>query len=97
MINKIVFLAAVGGIALATGASALPLNPIRSDNNVDQARTVCDEYGRCWEVTNPAEDIARGVIGGLEGRSVDRHRGWDHDRRYRDRDGNRDRDNDDED
>ena len=47
MINKIVFLAAVGGIALATGASALPLNPIRSDNSVDLARMVCDEYGRC--------------------------------------------------
>jgi hypothetical protein len=24
------------------------------------------EYGRCWQVTNPGEDIARGVLLGLE-------------------------------
>jgi hypothetical protein len=43
---------------------------------------VCDEYGRCWRETNPGEDIARGVIRGLEGRSIYRHRDWDHYRRW---------------
>ena len=48
---------------------------------------VCDEYGSCWRETNPGEAIARGVIRGLEGRSIYRHRDWDHYRRWhRDRD-----------
>ena len=96
MTNKIIVLAAATcGIAVATSASAMPLNPLRSDNSVDQVRQirmVCDEYGRCWRETNPGEEIARGVIRGLEGRSVYRHRGWDHDRRW-----HRDHDYDDED
>jgi hypothetical protein len=49
-------------------------------------------YGRCWDrADNPGEAIARGVVRGLEGRSVYRgdrdfdhdrglHRGWDRDR-----------------
>jgi hypothetical protein len=49
-------------------------------------------YGRCWDrADNPSEAIARGVVRGLEGRSVYRgdrdfdhdrglHRGWDRDR-----------------
>ena len=68
MTNKIIVLAAAAcGIAIAASASAMPLNPLRSDSSVDQVRMVCDEYGRCWRETNPAEDIARGVIRGLEG------------------------------
>jgi hypothetical protein len=86
MSNKIIVLAAAAcGIGLATSASATPLNPLRSDNSVDQVRQVrmvCDEYGRCWRETNPGEDIARGVIRGLEGRSIYRHRDWDHYRRW---------------
>jgi hypothetical protein len=85
MTNKIIVLAAgVCGIALATSASAMPLNPLRSHNSADQVREVrmiCDEYGSCWRETNPGEDIARGVIRGLEGRSIYRHRDWDHYRR----------------
>jgi hypothetical protein len=80
MTNKIVFLAAASGIALTTNASAL--GSLRSDNSVDQVRMVCDEYGRCWQETNPGEDIARGVLRGLEGRSIYRHRDWDHYRRW---------------
>jgi hypothetical protein len=84
MTNKIIVLAAAAcGIGLATSASAMPLN--RSDNSVDQVRQVrmvCDEYGRCWRETNPGEDIARGVLRGLEGRSMYRHRDWDHDRQW---------------
>jgi hypothetical protein len=86
MTNKIIVLAAAGcGIAVANSASAMPLNPLRSDNSVDQVRQVrmvCDESGRCWRETNPGEAIARGVIRGLEGRSIYRHRDWDHYRRW---------------
>ena len=93
MTNKIIVLAAAGcGIAVANSASAMPLNPLRSDNSVDQVRMVCDEYGSCWRQSNPGEDIAHGVIRGLEGRSIYRHRDWDHYRRW-----HRDRDYDDED
>src|SRR4030081_2934206 len=91
MANKIIVLAAGAyGIALAASASAMPLNPLRSHNSSDQVREVrmiCDEYGSCWRETNPGEDIARGVIRGLEGRSIYRHRDSDHYRRWhRDRD-----------
>jgi len=91
MTNKIIVLAAAAcGIAVATSASAMPLNPLRSDNSVDQVRhvrTICDNYGRCWRETDPGEAIARGVIRGLEGRSIYRHRDWDNYRRWhRDRD-----------
>ena len=83
MTNKIIVLAAAGcGIAVANSASAMPLNPLRSDNSVDQVRMVCDEYGSCWRQSNPGEDVARGVIRGLEGRSIYRHRDWDHYRRW---------------
>ena len=86
MTNKIIVLAAAAcGIGLATSASAMPLSVLRSDNSVDQvrqSRMVCDEYGRCWRETNPGEDIARGVLRGLEGRSIYRHRDWDHYRRW---------------
>jgi hypothetical protein len=42
---------------LATGASALPLNPIHN-NSVDQVRTVCDER-TLLEETNPADGLFR--------------------------------------
>jgi hypothetical protein len=45
--ETIVLAAAACGIALATGASVMPLNSLQSDNSVDQVRMVCDEYGRC--------------------------------------------------
>ena len=71
MTNETIVLAAAAcGIALATSASAMPLNSLQSDNSVDQVRMVCDEYGRCWRETNPGEDIARGVLRGLEGRGI---------------------------
>jgi hypothetical protein len=95
--NKIIVLAAGAyGIALASSASAMPLNPLRSHNSVDQVRMVCDEYGSCLRETNPGEDIARGVIRGLEGRSIYRHRDRDDYRRWH-RDWDRDYDYDAED
>jgi hypothetical protein len=79
MTNKIIVLAAAAcGIGVAASASAMPLNPLRSDNSVDQVRQVrmvCDEYGRCWRETNPGEDIARGVdsrLGGAQHLSASR-------------------------
>jgi hypothetical protein len=77
MTNKMVFLVASAWEA-AVIASALPLSPLESDSGVDQVRMVCDEYGSCWRESSPAEDITRGVIEGLEGRSIYRQRGWDH-------------------
>ena len=100
MANKFIILAAGAyGIALATSASAMPLNPLRSHDSAGQVREVrmvCDEFGRCWRESDPGEDIARGVIRGLEGRSIYRHRDWDHYRRWH-RDWDRDYDYDDED
>ena len=44
MTNKIIVLAAAAcGIAIAASASAMPLNPLRSDSSVDQVRMGCDE------------------------------------------------------
>jgi hypothetical protein len=83
MTNNIIVLAATAcGIAVATSASAVPLNPLPTDNSVDQVRMICDEDGRCWRESSPGEDIARGVIRGLEGRSMYRHRDGDHYRRW---------------
>ena len=78
-----------GNVVAGGGGTSWAKDPARMNH---EEKSVARQR---WEETNPAEDIARGVIGGLEGHSMDRHRGWDHDRRYRDRDGNRDRDNDD--
>ncbi len=79
MTSKIILFAAAGGIVLATGASALPLNPLRGDNSVGQAHVVCDEYGRCWEVSDdPGEAILHGLFGG----SDHHHHDWDHDEHH---------------
>ncbi len=85
MTSKIILIAAASCIALATGASALPLNPLRGDNSVCQAHVVCDEYGRCWEVSDPGEAILHGLFGGSnhhhhdwDHHHWDHHHGWDH-------------------
>jgi hypothetical protein len=46
MNNKIILLAAVGGISVATGASALPLSSFQSDNGVMEAGDLL-AAGRC--------------------------------------------------
>jgi len=38
---------AVAGFA-ATSASAMPIAPPAPTTNVEQARWVCNEWGRCW-------------------------------------------------
>ena len=81
MTSKIILFAATSGIVLATGASALPLNPLRGDNSVCQAHVVCDEYGRCWEVSDPGEAILHGLFGGSDHQRHDwdhHHHDWDH-------------------
>ena len=75
MSNKIMLFAAVGGISIATGAtgaSALPLSPLQSDNSVVEARTVCDIYGRCWAEAYPGKAIRPGASPLFEGRSAQR-------------------------
>jgi hypothetical protein len=72
--NKIIILAAVGGISIATDASALPLSPFQSNNGVIEAR---------WA------EAYRPVAPRLEGRSVYMHDGYLYDpttRRHYDRD-----------
>jgi hypothetical protein len=85
MTSKIIVLAGSAyGIAFAASASAMPLASLRSHHSSDQVREVrmiCDEYGSCWRQTTSGQDIARGVIRGLEGRSIYRHRDRDHYRR----------------
>ena len=88
MSNKIMLFAAVGGISVATGASALPLSPLQSDNGVLEARTVCDNYGRCWAEAYPGKAIRPGASPLFEGRSIYMHKGYLYDpmsRRHYDR------------
>lgn len=42
--------AAVWGTAATTGASAIPVAPIQTEqtSNTEQVRWVCNYYGRCW-------------------------------------------------
>lgn len=75
MIGKIILLAAADSIVLATGASALPFNPLREGSSVGQAHMVCDLYGRCWETG--------GVWVGHHHHDWD-HDDWDHHRHHRD-------------
>ncbi len=91
---KLAGLAAGFGCVLSAGAFAMPVSTPHSAATLTPARMICNEYGRCWDrADNPGEAIARGVIRGLEGRSVYRgdrdwdhdrglHRGWDRDRGY---------------
>jgi hypothetical protein len=50
--NKIVIALALGaGSLLATAATAAPLTGgivATPDNNIENVRMVCNEYGRCW-------------------------------------------------
>ena len=90
---KLATLAGLGCI-LSAGAFAMPAATPQSPAAATPVRMICNEYGRCWDrADNPGEAIARGVIRGLEGRSVYRgdrdwdrdrglHRGWDRDRGY---------------
>jgi hypothetical protein len=88
------------GCALSAGAFAMPLAQPAS-TAATPARVICNEYGRCWDrPDNPGEAIARGVVRGFEGRSVEPRRDWDGDRGYhrgwdRDRDRRRWHDDDD--
>jgi hypothetical protein len=73
MYNKIIILAAVGGISIATDASALPLSPFQSHR---------------WAEAYPGKAI-RPVAPRFEGRSIYMHDGYLYDpttRRHYDRD-----------
>ena len=76
---------AIGALS-ASSVFAFPVTSTdHGDNGIQQVRTVCDEDGRCFDRrTDVGSDIARGVLRGVEGRSVYRDR--DYDRGYRDRD-----------
>ncbi|WP_036255752.1 hypothetical protein [Methylocapsa acidiphila] len=89
MTCRIILYAAAGSFALITSASALTLNKLPTDSGVIEARTVCNDDGRCWREADPDEGVAGGVLRGLEGRSI--HRDDDSDR---DRDDRRFRDDD---
>jgi hypothetical protein len=80
---KLAVLTAGFGCALSAGAFAMPMTAPTTETVATPVRTICNEYGRCWnQADNPGEAIARGVVRGLEGRSVDRRRDWDGDRGY---------------
>ena len=87
MSMKIILFAAATSICLVTSVSAFPLNPLRSDNSVVEARTVCDIRGRCWTDVYPGHGIRPGVPL-FEGRSLYVHKGYLYDpieRRHYDR------------
>lgn len=91
MTNRIILFAAAGAFALSTGALARPFNKLPTDGGIVQARTVCDDDGRCWHESDPAGEITDDVLRGLEGRSIHRDRDIDRDR-DRDRGRGRERD-----
>jgi hypothetical protein len=79
MNNKIILLAAIGGISVATGASALPLSSFQSDNGVIEAR---------WAEAYPGQAI-RPVAPRFESGMIYMHDGYLYDpttRRHYDRD-----------
>ena len=92
---KLAVLTAGLGCTLAGGAFAMPMARPATATEAAPVRMICNEYGRCRDrADNPGEAIARGVMRGVEGRSVYRrdwdgdrglHRGWDRDRGYGDR------------
>jgi hypothetical protein len=89
---KLAVLTAGLGCALSASAFAMPMATPSTGTAATPVRMVCNEYGRCWnQADNPGEAIARGVVRGLEGRSVEPRRDWDGDRGYR-RGWDRDRD-----
>jgi hypothetical protein len=79
---KLAVLSAGLGCAVSTGAFAMPMATPSPETAATPVRMICNEYGRCWDrADNPGEAIARGVMRGVEGRSVYRgDRDWDHDR-----------------
>jgi hypothetical protein len=80
---KLAVLTAGLGCALSASAFAMPIAVPSNDTAATPVRMVCNENGRCWnQADNPGEAIARGVVRGLEGRSVERRRDWDGDRGY---------------
>jgi len=79
MNNKIIILAAVGSISIATDASALPLSPFQSNHGVIEAR---------WAEAYPGKAI-RPVAPRFESGSIYMHDGYLYDpttRRHYDRD-----------
>lgn len=88
---KLAILTAGFGCTFAASAFAMPIAAPSTSTAVTPVRMVCNDYGRCWQRDdNPGAAIARGVMRGIEGRSVRRdwdrdrgyHRGWDRDRGY---------------
>jgi hypothetical protein len=65
--KKIAICFALGASALfATAAAAAPLSVNRSiapDSDVQNVRTVCDEYGRCWRQRGERRVIVRESYG----------------------------------
>ena len=65
--NKIVIALALGAGALfATAASAAPLSNgivTTPDNNIENVRMVCNEYGRCWRERGPRRVIVEDSYG----------------------------------
>jgi hypothetical protein len=62
MRNIAISIAAGAGALLATAANAAPLsNGITSlpDNNIENVRMVCNEYGRCWHERGERRVIIR--------------------------------------
>jgi hypothetical protein len=81
---KLAVLSTGFGCALSASAFAMPLAAPSNKTMATPVRMVCNEYGRCWDrADNPGEAIARGVMRGIEGRSVEPRREWDGDRGYR--------------
>jgi hypothetical protein len=49
LISALVGLAALGGVALSTGAaSAMPVGIPAQSSNIEQAAYVCNGWGHCW-------------------------------------------------
>jgi hypothetical protein len=49
LVSALVGLAALGGVALSTGAaSAMPIGIPAQASNIEQAAYVCNPWGHCW-------------------------------------------------
>lgn len=80
--SKLIIALVAGTSALfAGGAIAAPLNPTttRIDNGVENVRTVCDQFGRCWRERGQRRMIQRESYGYDRGyhRGHRGHRGYD--------------------
>ena len=69
-----------GGLLTVTAATAMPVAPLPSDtlSNVEQARYVCNAWGRCWWRPNYYYGYRRGYYAyGYAPRYYGGwHRGW---------------------